>query len=119
MKADSMQTRTTAAKSKWRSEKFRDGQSRIGCGGRVGVKGEVILTRDFDPSDGEDHDVGVIDVEHEASDHAEDQPLRERAVTPAAPPMGTSRRASRLTIQMALTRAAPSAMRMPTSRVPR
>src|SRR5882762_5091972 len=60
-------------------EQSRNAQRRIGRGGRVGAKGEVILAEDFDHKDGEDHGIGVVNVKHEAGDYGEDQPLRERA----------------------------------------
>jgi len=47
-------------------EKFGDAQSGVGRGGRVRAEGEVIAARDFDGENGEDHGVGVVDVEHEA-----------------------------------------------------
>ena len=59
--------------------KFRDAWNGTGRGGRVGAKDEVILTEGFDPKDDEDHGVSVVDVEHEASNQSENQPLRERA----------------------------------------
>ncbi len=58
-------------------EKFRDARGGIGGGGRA--KGEVILARGFDGEDSEEHGVGVVNVEHEAGDEGENQPLAERA----------------------------------------
>ena len=60
-------------------KKFGDAWSGIGSGGFGWAKGEVILADDFDSEDGEDHGVGVVDVEHEAGDQGEDHPLREGA----------------------------------------
>src|SRR6266566_1979258 len=57
----------------------RNAQRRIGRGGRVAAKGEVVLAEGFESGNGEDHGVGVVNVKHEASDYGEDQPLRERA----------------------------------------
>ena len=60
-------------------EKFKDAGGRIGRDGKIGTKGEIILARDFNREHGEDHSVGVVHVEHEASHQSENQPLRKRA----------------------------------------
>ncbi len=60
-------------------EELREARGGIGCDGSTGAQGEIILARGFDGQDGEDHGVGVVNVEHEASDCGENQPLRERA----------------------------------------
>ena len=60
-------------------EKFRDAQSGVGLSGGGGAKGEVILARHFDSENGEDHGVGIVDVEHEAGDQGENCPLSESA----------------------------------------
>ena len=60
-------------------EELRNARGEIGRGGRVGMKSKVVGAGDFDSEDGEDHGVGVIDVEHEAGDQGKNQPLRQRA----------------------------------------
>jgi len=49
-------------------EKFGDARRGNGWGGWIRAKGEVILAEGFDDEDGEDHGVGVINVEHESGD---------------------------------------------------
>ena len=60
-------------------EKLRDAWSGIGRGGRVRAKRQVILAEGFEREDGENHTIGVINVEHESGDDSENQPLREGA----------------------------------------
>ena len=60
-------------------EKLRDAWSGIRGGGRVRAKRQVILAEGFDREDGENHTIGVINVEHESGDHSENEPLGERA----------------------------------------
>ncbi len=61
-------------------EKFGDAQHCGGfAGGGVLTERSAILAEGFDGEDGEDHGVGVVDVEHEAGDQGEEQPLGERA----------------------------------------
>ena len=60
-------------------EKLRDAKRGNGRGRSVGMKREVVEASGFDGEDGEDHGVGVVDVEHETGDQGESQPLRKRA----------------------------------------
>src|SRR6267142_2087120 len=45
---------------------------------RAAAEGREILGHRFNDENGQHHGVGVIDVEHEAGDESEQQPLRER-----------------------------------------
>ncbi len=61
-------------------EKFGDAWHYRGLsGGGVMTERGAILAEGFDGEDGEDHGVGVVNVEHEAGDQGEEQPLGERA----------------------------------------
>src|SRR5258708_2920046 len=60
-------------------EKVRNARGGIGRGGGGRANSEIILTERFDRQDGEEHGVGVVNVEHEAGDDRENQPLAERA----------------------------------------
>ena len=60
-------------------EKFRNAHGGIRRGGGRRANSEIILAECFDYQDREEHGVGVVNVEHEAGDHGEDQPLAERA----------------------------------------
>ncbi len=46
-------------------------------GDTLGAKYTKVLRNSFAEEDGEEHQVGVIDVEHEANDEAEPEPLRQ------------------------------------------
>ncbi len=76
MKVGRRQTRRTAANRQWRRRSSGGG---IGRGGWGRANSEIILTERFDRQDGEEHGVGVVNVEHEAGDNRENQPLAERA----------------------------------------
>src|SRR5229473_4090101 len=58
-----------------------DGDARAGSwrGSRARTKCGDIVRKGFDGENGEKHGVGVVNVEHEAGDHGENQPLCERA----------------------------------------
>ena len=61
-------------------EELRDGRDFCSPGVMgVSAKGGEILARRFHDENGEQHGVGVVDVEHEAGDQTENQPLAERA----------------------------------------
>jgi len=60
-------------------EKFGNAESGMGSGSRGRAKGEIILAGDFDGENGEDHGVGVVNIEHEAGDQSEKEPLDESA----------------------------------------
>ena len=60
-------------------EKLRDAWTGIGGGGRVRTKRQEILAEGFEREDGENHTIGVINVEHESGDHSENEPLGKRA----------------------------------------
>ena len=46
---------------------------------RAASERREILARGFDNEDGKDHSVGIIDVEHEADDESEEEPLGQGA----------------------------------------
>jgi hypothetical protein len=58
-------------------------------GGSAGTttEGNVILARGLNDENGKHHGVGVVDVEHEAGDQSEKQPLRERTRRARAMPI--------------------------------
>src|SRR5713101_1705516 len=60
-------------------EKFRNARGGIGRGGSGRANSEIILAERFDCQDGKEHGVGVVNVEHEAGNDRENQPLAERA----------------------------------------
>jgi len=61
-------------------EEFGEARNCGGFGGGCAItECGAILTEGFDGEDGEDHGVGVVNVEHEASDCGKDQPLGKRA----------------------------------------
>ncbi len=60
-------------------EKLRNMRSGIGRRGRIWVEHKVILAEYFDHEDGENHGIGVINVEHESGDRSENKPLGDRA----------------------------------------
>ena len=68
----------SCGEQKVKEEEFGEARNCGGFGGG-GVMTEcgAILTEGFDGKDGEDHGVGVVNVEHETGDCGEDQPLGE------------------------------------------
>ena len=56
-------------------EKFRNARRGIGRSGGGRAKGEIILAGGFNRENGEDQGVGIVNVEHEAGDDGENQPL--------------------------------------------
>src|SRR6266403_883712 len=58
-------------------EKFRNARNCGGPGLGMTAKRGEILAEGFDRENGEDYGVGVVNIEHEAGDRGENQPLRE------------------------------------------
>jgi hypothetical protein len=67
-----------AQKEIWDAWRFGRSGGRRACGNADSAEGGEILSGGLDNEDDEDHDVGIVDVEHESGDEAEAQPLPER-----------------------------------------
>src|SRR6266700_6781040 len=66
-----------SGKEKMAQEKIRNPRDFRSCDAEVATKRGEILGQGFDNEDREHHGVGVIDVQHEACDQRENQPLCE------------------------------------------